>query len=164
MHWQELARFHIRAIGVALACFGIIGAAWQIKLLPATLALFAARQQTNAFPILLMFAPAAMLLLLGGSLFLWGGRLVRRAEQAELSNIRAVERVLFSVLGIYFVADGAITWVRWLAFGGGSVTDLLPTMLQMAIGAALFLGCAGLGVVGRMIAAAIVVLRGRDGS
>lgn len=164
MRWQELARFHTRAVGVALACFGIIGAAWQINRLPATLALFEARQQTVSFPILLMFAPAVMLMLLGGSLVLWGGRLVRRAEQVELSNIRAVERVLFSVLGIYFVADGAITWVRWLTFGGGAVKDMLPLLLQLVIGATLFLGCAGLGAVGRMIASAIAVLRGRDGS
>lgn len=133
MRWQDLARFHTRAAGVFLLCLGILSLLFRIVpfLYQSRAAL--ADDGDAWIPYAVLTVPPVLYVLSGLALIHWGGRIVARIERAGTFELRAVERVLLSVLGVYFLAAGAIDGVGWLthfAVRGGASMVWLATALR----------------------------------
>lgn len=120
MRWPEISRLIIRALGVLMAANGAFSLTMQLFTIYRYD--FIGRQVgthgvSYAISMIFYFLPPLVYVIVGLALIIFSEKLVGRfsrvagSDQAEV-NLGAIENILISVVGVYFVADGVSIFAR----------------------------------------------------
>jgi hypothetical protein len=129
MDEQALARLLLRMAGLVIVIYALVGLPGNVVTVLGFLSSSHGRELPSFGQALtdprfwgMSFAPSAIYLATGLSLFRWSGRLVnfvvlRHTEKHahDAADYQAIEEIAVSVLGAYLCAEGLVEIARWAA-------------------------------------------------